>query len=88
LTINICNFQTVEDEREVYRPFQIKLMPALACRSSTISPVPMLFHNRPNTRRAAYTRLPRYTNQTISELTPANWQKARVSSPDQYAAAA
>ncbi|MFA6039863.1 MAG: IS66 family transposase [Candidatus Peribacteraceae bacterium] len=34
------------------------------------------------------TRLPRYTNQNISELTPENWAKARSASQRQYAAAA
>jgi hypothetical protein len=34
------------------------------------------------------TRLPRYTNHTIDELTPENWAKARTASQKQYAAAA
>jgi hypothetical protein len=34
------------------------------------------------------TRLPRYTNQNISELTPENWAKARSASQRQAAAAA
>ena len=51
-----------------------------SCRRQGIDPLAYL--------RDVLTRLPRYTNQTISELTPENWQKARVSSPDQYAAAA
>ena len=51
-----------------------------SCRRQGIDPLAYL--------RDVLARLPRYTNQTISELTPENWQKARVSSPGQYAAAA
>lgn len=51
-----------------------------SCRRRGIDPLAYL-HD-------VLTRLPRYTNHTVHELTPENWTKARASSQKQYAAAA
>jgi len=51
-----------------------------SCRRQGIDPLAYL-HD-------VLTRLPRYTNHTVHELTPENWAKARTSSQKQYAAAA
>ena len=51
-----------------------------SCRRRGIDPLAYL-HD-------VLTRLPRYTNHTVHELTPENWAKARAASQKQYAAAA
>ena len=51
-----------------------------SCRRRGIDPLAYL-HD-------ALTRIPRYTNHTVHELTPENWAKARAASRKQYAAAA
>ena len=51
-----------------------------SCRRQGIDPQAYL--------RDVLARLPRYTNQNISELTPENWAKVRSASQRQYAAAA
>ncbi|MEI6033324.1 MAG: IS66 family transposase [Verrucomicrobiae bacterium] len=51
-----------------------------SCRRRGINPLAYL-HD-------VLTRLPRYTNHTVHELTPENWAKARAASQKQYAAAA
>ncbi|TSA29422.1 MAG: hypothetical protein D4R65_15175 [Verrucomicrobiaceae bacterium] len=51
-----------------------------SCRRRGIDPLAYL-HD-------VLTRLPRYTNHKVHELTPENWAKARVGSQKQYAAAA
>ena len=51
-----------------------------SCRRRGIDPLAYL-HD-------VLTRIPRYTNHTVHELTPENWAKARAASQKQYAAAA
>jgi len=51
-----------------------------SCRRQGIDPQAYL--------RDVLTRIPRYTNQKISELTPENWEMARLGAQDQHAAAA
>ena len=51
-----------------------------SCRRRGIDPLAYL-HD-------VLTRIPRYTNHTVHELTPENWAKARSASKKQYAAAA